>query len=77
MRFDVVFKRAGLGMTHGESLASANAGNGAKIMFDGWGLRADYRFVGMESLALDQSIFVGTTTRHAHRLSLGIVVGGR
>jgi len=70
-----LFKRAALGMEHGETLDSANIGAGAKIMFRGWGLRADYRYVGMDSTALSRSSFFGETTRHAHRVAMGIVLG--
>jgi opacity protein-like surface antigen len=70
-----LFKRAELGMTHGETLESANAGGGVKVMFRGWGVRVDYRYVGMDSTSEQRSTFFGPTTRHAHRVAVGLIIG--
>jgi len=70
-----LFKREELGMTHGETLESANVGAGVKVMFSGWGIRADYRFVGMDSAEQERSTFFGPKVRHAHRIAVGFVIG--
>lgn len=72
-----LFKREEVGMTGGERLHSANAGGGVKILFKGWGVRADYRFVGMDAVDEERSTFFGPKTRYAHRISVGLMVGGR
>jgi opacity protein-like surface antigen len=71
-----LFQREELGMQHGEMLQSANVGGGVKLMFDGWGVRAEYRYVGMDSTAEERSTFFGPDTRKAHRLAVGLVIGG-
>ncbi len=71
-----LFKRAELGMQAAELLESANAGGGVAVMFDKWGVRADYRFVGMDSTAEAGSAFFGAGTRYAHRVSVGLMIGG-
>src|SRR5690606_25758820 len=71
-----LFKRESLGMTEAELLESANAGGGVRVMFGGWGVRADYRFVGMHSAAETGSTFFGRDTRYAHRIAVGLVFGG-
>lgn len=70
-----LFQREELGMLAGETLESANAGGGVRVMFDGWGIRADYRFVGMDSTIENRSSFFGPKTRHAHRLAVGVILG--
>jgi hypothetical protein len=66
--------RAGLASGK-KTLESANAGGGVKVMFGGWGVRADYRFVGMDSAAEERSNFFGPKVRHAHRIAVGFVFG--
>jgi len=69
-----MFSDASLGIGQAENLETANAGGGVKIMFGRWGLRGDYRFVGMSSTAAIASAFFGSDVRHAHRISVGFVV---
>jgi hypothetical protein len=69
-----MFQESALGIGQAENLETANAGGGAKIMFGRWGLRGDYRFVGMSSTAASASGFFGSDVRHAHRISLGFIV---
>ena len=46
-----MFARESLGVRHAENIETANAGGGVKLMFGQWGLRADYRFVGFDTVA--------------------------
>jgi hypothetical protein len=69
-----MFKAAALDIAQPETVETANAGGGVKVMFGRWGLRGDYRFVGMSSTAENASGFFGSDVRHAHRISLGFIV---
>ena len=69
-----MFKASGLGIGQSENIETANAGGGVKVMFGRWGLRGDYRFIGMSSTAENASGFFGSDVRHAHRISLGVIV---
>jgi hypothetical protein len=69
-----MFSQTAVGITAPENIETANAGGGVRIMFGRWGLRGDYRFVGMSSTAASASGFFGSDVRHAHRISLGFVV---
>lgn len=70
-----MLKRAELGMEHGENIESANVGGGLKVLFNGWGLRADYRYVGMDAVNEDRAAFFGPKSRRAHRLAFGFIIG--
>jgi hypothetical protein len=70
-----LFKREDVDMARSETLESANVGAGVKVMFGGWGIRADYRFVGMDSTAEDRSNFFGPGVRKAHRVAVGFIIG--
>jgi hypothetical protein len=70
-----MFSREAIGLDQGVSLASVNAGGGAKIMFGWWGIRADYRYVVMEALDTETSpAFLGADTRRAHRIAVGLTL---
>ena len=70
-----VSKSDGVGITESVSVASANIGGGAKVMFGRWGIRADYRYVAMEALDTDRApAFLGDNGRRAHRIALGLVL---
>lgn len=69
-----MFNEASLGIGQSENIETANAGGGVKVMFGRWGLRGDYRFMGMSSTAANSSAFFGSDVRHAHRISLGFIV---
>jgi hypothetical protein len=71
------FSQTSLAIAQPETLETANAGGGVKIMFGRWVLRGDYRFVGMSSTAASASGFFGSDVRHAHRISFGVVSPGR
>ena len=45
-----MFARESPGVSHAENIETANAGGGLKVMFGQWGLRADYRFVGFNTV---------------------------
>jgi hypothetical protein len=69
-----LFTTDSLGINEPETVETANAGGGVKVMFGRWGLRGDYRFVGMSSTAQAASGFFGSDVRHAHRMSVGFIV---
>jgi hypothetical protein len=69
-----MFARESLGVDRSENLETANAGGGVKVMFGQWGLRADYRFMGFDTVGERSSNFIGTDVRHAHRISAGFIV---
>ncbi len=69
-----MFESRALGIGHGEAFEAANAGGGLKVMFGRWGIRGDYRFIGLSSRDEDASAFIGSDVRHAHRFQLGFVL---
>lgn len=69
-----MFARESLGIRRAENIETANAGGGIRLMFGQWGLRADYRFVGFDTLAENASSFIGSDVRHAHRISAGFII---
>ena len=69
-----MFARETLGINHAENIETANAGGGVKLMFGQWGLRADYRFVGFDTVDGNASRFIGSDVRHAHRISAGFII---
>jgi hypothetical protein len=69
-----MFKSSALGIGHGEAFEAANAGGGIKVMFGRWGIRGDYRFIGLSSRDEDASAFIGSDVRHAHRFQVGFVL---
>lgn len=69
-----MFARESLGVRHAENIETANAGGGVKLMFGQWGLRADYRFVGFDTVDGNASNFIGSDVRHAHRISAGFII---
>ncbi|MGH9140092.1 MAG: hypothetical protein ACRD2I_02995, partial [Vicinamibacterales bacterium] len=69
-----MFARESLGVSHAENIETANAGGGLKVMFGQWGLRADYRFVGFNTVDDRASSFIGSNVRHAHRISAGFII---
>jgi hypothetical protein len=70
----LMFTRESLGIGHPENIETANAGGGVKVMFGKWGLRADYRFVGLDSKDGNPSTFIGSDVRHAHRIFGGFII---
>jgi outer membrane protein with beta-barrel domain len=62
-----LFEKATLGIPDTETFFTANVGGGVKWYSGRWGLRADYRFVGVKSKD-DAPAFFGRETRYGHRV---------
>jgi len=62
-----LFEKASLGIADTETFFTANVGGGVKWYSGRWGLRADYRFVGVQSKD-DAPAFFGRETRYGHRV---------
>jgi Outer membrane protein beta-barrel domain len=62
-----LFEKAALGIADTETFFTANVGGGVKWYSGRWGLRADYRFVGVRSKD-DAPAFFGRETRYGHRV---------
>src|SRR5262245_15377844 len=62
-----VFKEAGLGINDNETFFTGNVGGGVKWYAGRWGLRGDYRFIGVQSKD-DAPAFFGSETRYGHRV---------
>jgi hypothetical protein len=62
-----VFKEAGLGINDNQTFFTGNVGGGVKWYAGRWGLRGDYRFIGVQSKD-DASTFFGSDTRYGHRV---------
>jgi outer membrane protein with beta-barrel domain len=68
-----LFERANLGISDTETFLTANVGGGVKWYAGRWGLRGDYRFVGVQSKD-DAPAFFGRETRYGHRVYGAVVV---
>ena len=62
-----VFERAGLGINDTETFLTGNVGGGVKWYAGRWGIRGDYRFIGVQSKD-DAPAFFGRDTRYGHRV---------
>ena len=62
-----LFERASLGIDDTETFLTGNVGGGVKWYAGRWGLRGDYRFVGVQSKD-DAPDFFGKETRYGHRV---------
>ena len=62
-----LFEKTGLGINDTETFLTGNVGGGVKWYAGRWGLRGDYRFVGVQSKD-DASPFFGRDTRYGHRV---------
>jgi hypothetical protein len=62
-----VFERASLGINDTETFLTGNVGGGIKWYAGRWGLRGDYRFVGVQSKD-EAPAFFGRETRYGHRI---------
>jgi opacity protein-like surface antigen len=62
-----VFEKAGLGINDTETFLTGNVGAGVKWYAGRWGLRGDYRFIGVQSKD-DAPSFFGRDTRYGHRV---------
>lgn len=69
-----LYERPNLGLSDTTSFFTGNVGGGVKYaLTDRFGLRADYRFLGVASKD-DAPAFFGGDTRYAHRVYGGLVV---
>lgn len=70
-----MFERASLGVTSSETFLTGNVGGGLKWYAPNgrWGLRGDYRFVGVRSKD-DAPAFFGQESRYGHRVYGAVIV---
>ena len=68
-----VFETADLGVNDAETFLTGNVGGGVKWYAGRWGLRGDYRFVGVRSKD-DAPAFFGQETRYGHRVYGAVIV---
>jgi len=68
-----VFETADLGVNDAETFLTGNVGGGVKWYAGRWGLRGDYRFVGVQSKD-DAPGFFGQETRYGHRVYGAVIV---
>jgi len=68
-----LFERATLGINNTESFLTGNVGGGVKWYAGRWGLRGDYRFIGVQSKD-DAPAFFGEETRYGHRISAALIL---
>lgn len=68
-----LFERASLGISDTETFLTGNVGGGVKWYAGRWGLRGDYRFVGVQSKD-DAPAFFGKETRYGHRVYGAVLV---
>jgi opacity protein-like surface antigen len=62
-----LFEKASLGINDTETYLTGNVGAGVKWYAGRWGLRGDYRFIGVQSKD-DAPAFFGQDTRYGHRI---------
>jgi hypothetical protein len=67
-----VFDKASLGINSTETFLTGNVGGGLKWISGRWGLRADYRFIAVQSKD-DAPSFIGNETRYGHRVYGGVL----
>jgi len=68
-----MFERPALGIDNSETFLTGNVGGGLKWYAGRWGLRADYRFIGVKSKD-DAPEFFGQETRYGHRVYGGVLL---
>jgi hypothetical protein len=68
-----LFERASLGINDTETFLTGNVGGGVKWYSGRWGLRGDYRFIGVQSKD-DAPAFFGRETRYGHRVYGAVLV---
>jgi hypothetical protein len=68
-----MFEKAGLGIHDTQTFLTGNVGGGVKWYSGRWGLRGDYRFVGVQSKD-DAPNFFGQETRYGHRVYGGVIL---
>jgi Outer membrane protein beta-barrel domain len=68
-----LFERPTLGINDTTSFLTGNVGGGVKWFAGRWGLRADYRFIGVKSKD-DAPAFFGQENRYGHRVYGGVML---
>lgn len=69
-----LLETAGLGINQAETFLTGNVGGGLKWYGGRWGgVRADYRFVAVQSKD-DAPAFFGQVTRYGHRVYAGVIL---
>jgi hypothetical protein len=68
-----VFEKAALGINDTQTFLTGNVGAGVKWYAGRWGLRGDYRFIGVQSKD-DAPAFFGRDTRYGHRVYGAVVL---
>src|SRR6185295_9483251 len=68
-----IFDKASLGINETETFLTGNVGGGVKWFNGRWGLRGDYRFIGVRSKD-DAPSFFGQETRYGHRVYGGVLI---
>jgi|KBSSwiStaDraftv2_1062776.scaffolds.fasta_scaffold164843_2 hypothetical protein len=68
-----LFEKAGLGINDTETFLTGNVGGGVKWYAGRWGVRGDYRFVGVQSKD-DAPSFFGRDTRYGHRVYGAVIL---
>lgn len=68
-----LFERAEVGVNDTETFLTGNVGGGIKWYAGRWGLRGDYRFVGVQSQD-DAPAFFGQATRYGHRVYGAVIL---
>ena len=68
-----LFETADLGVNQAETFVTGNVGGGVKWYAGRWGLRGDYRFVGVQSKD-DAPAFFGQQTRYGHRVYGAVIL---
>ena len=68
-----LFEKASLGIGQTETFLTSNVGGGVKWYAGRWGVRGDYRFVGVQSKD-DAPAFFGQETRYGHRVYGAVIV---
>jgi hypothetical protein len=68
-----LFEKPSLGITQTETFLTGNVGGGVKWYAGRWGLRGDYRFIGVQSKD-DAPAFFGQEPRYGHRVYGAVIV---
>jgi len=68
-----LFEKASLGINQTETFLTGNVGGGVKWYAGRWGLRGDYRFIGVQSKD-DAPAFFGQEPRYGHRVYGAVIV---
>ena len=71
-----VFDKAELGINQTQTFLTGNVGGGVKWYSGRWGLRGDYRFIGVRSKN-DAPSFFGQETRYGHRVYGALILNVR